>query len=49
MQDEDFHALEALAAKTKSIYAGKPSWRRFIKRIARGEIRLSVRRRRKAD
>jgi hypothetical protein len=38
MQEADWLALEKLAAKTKSLYSGKPSWRRMMLRIARREL-----------
>ncbi len=38
LQEADWAALEKLAALTGSLYSGKPSWRRLVKRIARGEI-----------
>jgi hypothetical protein len=40
LQDSDWQRLEKLAAASHSIYAGKPSWRRMILRIARGQITL---------
>jgi hypothetical protein len=38
MSESDWTALLAVAQKTGSIYSDKPSWRRLILRIARGEI-----------
>ncbi len=38
LQESDWRRLEELAAATASNYSGKPSWRRMILRIARGEI-----------
>ena len=38
LQPSDWDALVALAKKTGSDYMGKPSWRRFILRVARGEL-----------
>jgi len=45
MQPADWAALTRMAAETRSIYSGEPSWRRMILRIARGEISLRVRKR----
>jgi hypothetical protein len=38
LQESDWRRLEELAADTASNYSGKPSWRRMVLRIARGEI-----------
>lgn len=38
LQNDDWEALDFLAAKTGSTYSGKPSWRTLVKRIARGEL-----------
>jgi hypothetical protein len=40
LQESDWVALESLAIETGSLYCGKPSWRRLVKRIARGELKL---------
>lgn len=41
LSEADWAALTAIAGKTKSIYSGKPSWRRLILRIARRELLIS--------
>lgn len=38
LQESDWQRLDKLAAATGSEYSGKPSWRRLILRIARGEV-----------
>ena len=38
LQESDWQRLDNLAAATDSLYSGKPSWRRLILRIARGEV-----------
>jgi hypothetical protein len=38
MTEEDWERLSKVAALTASNYSGKPSWRRLMLRIARGEI-----------
>ena len=38
LQESDWQRLDQLAAATGSEYSGKPSWRRLILRIARGEV-----------
>lgn len=43
MQEQDWQRLEDLTAATGSEYSGKPSWRRLMLRITRGEITLRVR------
>ncbi len=40
LQFTDWASLDVLAAETGSLYSGKPSWRRLVKRIARGEFKL---------
>lgn len=40
LQESDWQALQTLAGETGSLYGGEPSWRRLVKRIARGELRL---------
>lgn len=42
LQDTDWAALEKLAAQTKSLYSGRPSWRRLILRIARGQVKIQT-------
>lgn len=37
----DWFWLDEKAADTKSCYRGKPSWRRLVARIARGELVVS--------
>lgn len=44
LQESDWRRLDKLAAATRSIYAGKPSWRRMIIRIARGQLTLQGKR-----
>jgi len=34
----DWAALAVIADQTGSVYSGVPSWRRLVKRIARGEL-----------
>lgn len=41
MSEEDWQRLTQVAAETSSIYSDRPSWRRLILRIARGEVRCS--------
>lgn len=41
MSAENWAALLEVAAATKSLYSGLPSWRRLMLRIARGEVRCS--------
>lgn len=40
LQEADWKALERLARTKGCTYAGRPSWRRLILRLARGEVRL---------
>ena len=42
LQPDDWVRLEQLARQTGSLYAGRPSWRRMILRIARGTITVRV-------
>lgn len=37
MQEGDWEKLSHIAAATRSLYSGAPSWRRLMLRIARGE------------
>lgn len=39
LQESDWQRLTEVAAATASIYCDRPSWRRLILRIARGEVR----------
>lgn len=41
LQESDWQRLTEVAAATSSIYSDRPSWRRLILRIARGEVRCS--------
>jgi hypothetical protein len=38
----DWFWLQEVAFDTGSIYSGKPSWRRLVARIARGELVVSL-------
>jgi len=38
LQPDDWRRLTELAADTNSFYSKKPSWRRLILRIARGDL-----------
>jgi hypothetical protein len=40
--ESDWFWLQEVAFDTGSIYSGKPSWRRLVARIARGELVVSV-------
>ena len=42
LQELDWAALTRLAESTGSVYAGKPSWRCLVRRIAQGELKLAV-------
>lgn len=42
LQESDWSRLEELADSTASNYSWKPSWRRLILRIARGEVSVRV-------
>src|ERR1017187_9734777 len=42
LQDLDWFYLHEIAFDTGSIYSGKPSWRRLVARIARGELVVSL-------
>ena len=42
LQESDWQRLDKLAAATGSEYSGKPSWRRLILRIARGEVTVQA-------
>jgi len=46
LQETDWQRLEQLAAATRSLYSGKPSWRRMILRLARGEVIIRATKRR---
>jgi len=39
MQEDDWLSLERVAANVNAVYSGKPSWRRLLLKIARGEIK----------
>lgn len=41
LQESDWQRLTEVAAATSSIYSARPSWRRLILRIARGEVGCS--------
>jgi hypothetical protein len=45
---DDWSRLERLAADTDSFYMGRPSWRRLIARIASGEVKVRVPKRKHA-
>lgn len=38
MQEEDWAAIDKVAAEVGAIYSGNPSWRRLLLLIARGEV-----------
>ena len=40
LQDEDWLSLQQLADQFGAKYRGKPSWRRLVKMIARGDVPL---------
>ena len=42
LRSVDWFWLQEVAFDTGSIYSGKPSWRRLVARIARGELVVSV-------
>jgi len=39
MRENDWLSLERVAANVNAVYSGKPSWRRLMLKIARGEIK----------
>src|ERR1039458_2120978 len=42
LRSVDWFWLQEVAFDTGSIYSGKPSWRRLVARIARGELVVSL-------
>ena len=42
LKEADWFWLQEIAADTGSLYSRKPSWRRLVARIARGELAVSI-------
>lgn len=38
MPEADWQSLERVAASVGALYSGRPSWRRLLLKIARGEV-----------